>query len=138
MARGSEAARKARLCVAQEGVLPDAPAFDAENFDTLSEMIGEDGAREMVEIFEAETRQRLRRLAVGEKDMAALVREMHTLKGAAGTVASPRLAEFGRALEAAAQRGIVPTPDHLKAIEETLEVFLKKARYRNGIRSAAA
>jgi HPt (histidine-containing phosphotransfer) domain-containing protein len=122
---------------------PDVQAFNTQPFDTgsfdaLSEMIGDDGAREMVDIFEAETRQRLRRLAMGGQGMAALVREMHTLKGAAGTVASPRLAEFGRTLERAAQRGIVPSPDHLKAIEAALEAFLSKARSRNEIRSAAA
>ena len=49
-----------------------------------SEMIGEDGVMEMVEIFETETRQRLRRLAAGNQSIATLVREMHTLKGAAG------------------------------------------------------
>jgi HPt (histidine-containing phosphotransfer) domain-containing protein len=115
----------------------NAPPFNAGSFDALSEMIGEDGAREMVDIFEAETRQRLRRLATGGQDMAALVREMHTLKGAAGTVASPRLAEFGRTLERAAQRGVVPSPDHLKAIETALEAFLTEARTRNELRSAA-
>jgi HPt (histidine-containing phosphotransfer) domain-containing protein len=115
-----------------------ASAFDTRNFDTLSEMIGEDGAREMVEIFETETKRRLQRLAEGVPDIAALVREMHTLKGAAGTIASPRLAELGRTLEQAARRGVVPTPNHLKAIEEALGTFLVEARARNNIRSAAA
>jgi HPt (histidine-containing phosphotransfer) domain-containing protein len=109
------------------------PAFDARSFDTLREMIGEDGAREMVEIFETETRRRLQRLVAGGHNTAALVREMHTLKGAAGTVASPRLAELGRTLERFAERGITPTPDHLNEIESALEAFLTAARARNEV-----
>jgi HPt (histidine-containing phosphotransfer) domain-containing protein len=139
MARGL--ALQAEMSAARERLSPSGtstPAFDAEDFDSLSEMIGEDGVREMVEIFENETRQRLRRLTVGASNPAGLVREMHTLKGAAGTVASPRLAEIGRALETAAKQGIAPTVDQLKTIEETLEVFLIQARTRNGVRSAVA
>jgi HPt (histidine-containing phosphotransfer) domain-containing protein len=110
---------------------PPTPAFDAAEFDALREMIGLDGVMEMVEIFETETRQRLRRLAAGGLDTPTLVREMHTLKGAAGTVASPRLAALGRTFEQAAHRGTVPTPDDLKAIEDGLEAFLIEARARN-------
>jgi HPt (histidine-containing phosphotransfer) domain-containing protein len=113
------------------------PAFDARSFDTLSEMIGEDGALEMIEIFETETRRRLRRLVLGGHHTAALVREMHTLKGAASTVASPRLAELGRLLEQSAGRGITPTSDHLIEIESALEAFLAAARARNEVRSPA-
>lgn len=114
------------------------PAFDAAEFDELREMIGQDGVVEMVEIFESETRQRLRRLAAGIRDPTALVREMHTLKGASGTVAAPRLAAFGRMFEQAAHRGIAPTPDDLKAIEDALEAFLIEARARSESRSAVA
>ncbi len=115
-----------------------APPFDVCNFDALSEMIGEDGAREMVNIFETETRGRLRRLTAGEQSLATLVREMHTLKGAADTVASPRLAELGRMLESAAGRGVVPSPDHISAIGSALEAFLIAARARNESRCALA
>lgn len=118
-----------------ERILPcstNAPAFNAAEFDELSEMIGEDGVMEMVEIFEAETRQRLRRLAVGGQDLATQVREMHTLKGAAGTVAAPRLNALGRTLELAARDGIAPTPDDIKAIEIALEAYLAAVRARGG------
>ena len=101
-------------------------------------MIGEDGAREMVEIFESETRQRLVRLAEGVQNIEALVREMHTLRGAAGTVAAPRLAELGGTLEQAARRGMVPTAGHLQAIEDALGAFLAEVRARGELRSAAA
>jgi len=108
--------------------VPRDPAFDAAAFDELREMIGYGGVMETVEIFEIETRQRLRRLAAGGLDRAALVREMHTLKGAAATVAAPRLAALGRTLEQAARRGIVPSPDHRGAIEDALEAFLSEVR----------
>jgi HPt (histidine-containing phosphotransfer) domain-containing protein len=116
---------------------PDPPAFDAMQFDALIEMIGEDGAGEMVEIFETETRQRLRRLAGGDLDTAALTREMHTLKGAAATVASPRLTEFGAAFEQSARRGIAPEAGHLKAIEAALDAFLLEVRVWNERRASA-
>jgi HPt (histidine-containing phosphotransfer) domain-containing protein len=82
----------------------------------------------LVVIFEAETRLRLRRLEAGHQDTAALMREMHTLKGAASTVASPRLAEFGRTFERAAGQGIAPGADDLAAIENALDEFLIEAR----------
>ena len=45
-----------------------ATVFDAEEFNTLCEMIGEDGVLEMVAIFDTETRHRLRRLTCGDQD----------------------------------------------------------------------
>ncbi len=104
------------------------PAFDADQFDELSEMIGEEGVMEMVTIFDAETRQRLRRVAAGGLDNGTLVREMHTLKGAAGTVAAPCLTALGRSLEFAAHQGIPPTRDDMDAIEAALEAWLEAVR----------
>jgi HPt (histidine-containing phosphotransfer) domain-containing protein len=117
--------------VADDVAADNAAAFDALEFDALSEMIGEDGVREMVEIFATETRQRLRRLTAGGQNCATLVREMHTLKGAAGTVAAPRLALLGHAFEQAAQRGIGPTSDDLTAIATALDAFLVAVRTWN-------
>jgi HPt (histidine-containing phosphotransfer) domain-containing protein len=117
---------------------PPRLAFDAAVFDELREMIGYDGVMEMVEIFRTETRRRVRRLAAGGQDRAAVVREMHTLKGAAGTVGAPRLAALGRDLEQSAQLGIVPTPDHRGAIEDALEAFLAEVRSWTENQSAAA
>jgi HPt (histidine-containing phosphotransfer) domain-containing protein len=110
----------------------DAPAFNAAEFDDLSDMIGEDGVKEMVEIFEAETRQRLRRLAAGDQDIATQLREMHTLKGAAGTVAAPRLTALGRTFELAARGGIGPAPNDIRTIELALEDYLTAIRARGG------
>ena len=117
---------------------PRIAAFDAAEFDELSEMIGQIGAVEMIGIFESETRLRLRRLAAGTQDSATLVREMHTLKGAAGTVGAPRLTALGRTFEHAAQKGISPAPRDLAAIEDALEAFLREARARSQSRAATA
>ncbi len=108
----------------------EAPAFDAVEFDELSETIGEDGVMEMVEIFEAETRLRLRRLALGDQTITTQVREMHTLKGAAGTVAAPHLTALGRAFEQAARKGIPPVAKDFQAIEAALEAYLVAVRAR--------
>jgi HPt (histidine-containing phosphotransfer) domain-containing protein len=115
----------------QERKAREVPAFDATEFGALSEMIGIDGVHEIVEIFESETRQRLRRLMAGGQNIATLMREMHTLKGAAATVGSPRLMVLAQTLERAAQRGVAPTQDHIKAIDSLLEAFLAAVRTWN-------
>jgi HPt (histidine-containing phosphotransfer) domain-containing protein len=106
----------------------DAPAFDAAEFDELVEMIGSDGVMEMVGIFEAETRSRLRRLEAGGQDRPTQLREMHTLKGAAGSVAAPRLTTLGETFERAARTGIMPTRDDISMIATALEAYLSAMR----------
>jgi|ERR1051326_2686513 HPt (histidine-containing phosphotransfer) domain-containing protein len=118
-------------------VSSDVPAFDAVEFDELSDMIGEEGVGEMVHIFEAETRQRLRRLEAGGQNLATQVREMHTLKGAAATVGAPRLATLGLLAEQAARQGTSPTADNLAAIADALEAFLAELRVRDRSREPA-
>jgi HPt (histidine-containing phosphotransfer) domain-containing protein len=107
-----------------EPLCEETAAFDAAEFDELSRMIGDDGALETVEIFRSETKRRLRRLAAGDQDIATQFREMHTLKGGAGTVAAPRLAALGQIFERAAYRGIVPAPDQIEALDAALEAYL--------------
>ena len=106
-----------------------APVFDSDAFTELTGMIGDDGVAEMVFIFETETRARIDRLGLGGQDTACLVREMHTLKGAAGTVACPRLATMGRALEQAARGGARPRADDLQAIAAALDDYLAAFRF---------
>jgi HPt (histidine-containing phosphotransfer) domain-containing protein len=124
--RGAQAAPGGRWSALAPS--PDILAFDPGEFDELIEMLGEEGVVEMLEIFETETRRRLLRLTAGDQDIATQMREMHTLKGAAGTVAAPRLAALGRSFEQAARKGIAPGPDDLKAIEDGLEAFLVAVR----------
>jgi HPt (histidine-containing phosphotransfer) domain-containing protein len=111
-----------------EAAPPALPAFDAVEFGELSDMIGEDGVMEMVGIFEMETGNRLRRLAGGGQSVGMLVREMHTLKGAAGTVAAPRLAALGCMFEQAAHEAIAPSEDDLIAIADAFAAWLEEVR----------
>ena len=105
-----------------------APACDTTEFAELIDMIGADGVTEMLGIFVAETRRRLERLEAGSQDIATISREMHTLKGAAGTVGAPWLSGLARKLEHAAGDGIAPSRSDLRAIEDGLETFLLAAR----------
>ena len=109
---------------------PNADAFDIGQFEELTEMLGEDGVMEMIAIFEVDTRKRLDRLAAGTLDMQATIREVHTLKGAAGTVACPSLAAMGAALESAARQGKSPEREDLLTIEAMLELYLTAVRGR--------
>jgi HPt (histidine-containing phosphotransfer) domain-containing protein len=106
----------------------DTPAFDAVDFDELAEAIGDDGVKEMVAIFEAETRLRLNRLAAGDQSQQTQLREMHTLKGAAGSVAARHLAGIGMRLEQAVHDGIAPTRHDRDMIEAALEIYLRAVR----------
>jgi HPt (histidine-containing phosphotransfer) domain-containing protein len=109
-----------------DGPLANTPAFDAAEFDELQQMIGEDGVAEMVEIFELDTRDRLLRLSTGGQSVATLIREMHTLRGAASTVAAPRLTSLAWAFEQAAHEGIIPLEEDVAAIAAALEAFLRQ------------
>ena len=117
--------------LAKKTCMEDEPALNMLEFAELNDTIGVDGVSDMVWIFETETRRRLGRLTAGGLDMATTRREMHTLKGAAGTVAAPRLTALGRRLEQAANQGIAPTPDDLRAIGDALEAFLAALRARD-------
>jgi HPt (histidine-containing phosphotransfer) domain-containing protein len=106
----------------------DTPAFDEVGFDELAEAIGDDGVMEMAAIFSRETRKRLQRLRAGNQSNATLLREMHTLKGAAGSVAAPRLTDLGNRLEQVAHLGEAPTPHDLDAVAAGLEAWLAAVR----------
>lgn len=108
--------------------MDDTPPFDAAEFDELAEMIGDDGVMEMVTIFESETRHRLRRLAAGGQDLATLLREMHTLKGGAGSIGAPCLAALGRTFEQAACEGSAPSTADIGMIATALDAWLLAVR----------
>ena len=69
-------------------------------------------------------------LIAGGPDIATLLREMHTLKGAAGTVACPRLTALGSRFEQAARRAVMPSTADLMSIEAALDAFLAEVRTR--------
>ena len=75
------------------------PDLDTVAATTLAADVGEDGRAEMFALFTAETEARLGRLASGRLDASTLLREVHSLKGAAATVCARRLARRAAGLE---------------------------------------
>ncbi|MGE0419022.1 MAG: ATP-binding protein, partial [Acetobacteraceae bacterium] len=84
---------------------PDIPVVDTLALADLSMAIGEAGVRDMLGVFESETLSRLNRLSDATRDKAADQREIHTLKGAAGTVCARRLSTMAQTLEAHLREG---------------------------------
>jgi signal transduction histidine kinase/ActR/RegA family two-component response regulator len=83
------------------GAIPEGEgaALDREGFTRLKEEIGEDGVAGLVSVFAIETRARLAVIANPGGDGSARLREMHSLKGAAGAVCATLLFRRVGALE---------------------------------------
>jgi hypothetical protein len=75
-------------------------ALDDLAFGRLTEEIGADGVAELVAMFEAETRARLVRIADRGLDRGRLVREVHSLKGAAASACAMSLSQRAAVVEA--------------------------------------
>lgn len=78
-----------------------APTFERAAYDMLAEEIGDEGAREMLQIFIAETDARLK-LLQQLSDLADRTRikdEAHSLKGSAATFGFVRMSKLARSLE---------------------------------------
>ena len=80
-------------------------ALDTDGLREMGEAIGDDGVVEVVAIFQRETRDRLERLRSATVDPSVVEREMHSLKGAAGTVSALRLEAVARMVELRLQQG---------------------------------
>jgi CheY-like chemotaxis protein len=80
-------------------------ACDQAALAALTEDIGLGSVAELVNLFIAETRVRLRRMASLDGNTRPLTHEAHTLKGAAGTVCASHLADLAAALEARLRAG---------------------------------
>jgi HPt (histidine-containing phosphotransfer) domain-containing protein len=82
------------------------PAREGRAYEALVREIGEDGAREVREVFWSETSARLqqfRTLALAQHH-GRIAREAHSLKSAAGTFGYVRLAALALTLEKTAER----------------------------------
>jgi signal transduction histidine kinase/DNA-binding NarL/FixJ family response regulator/HPt (histidine-containing phosphotransfer) domain-containing protein len=88
-------------------VLAPPPALDRAVFAEIASEIGEEGARQVLTTFLADSPARIDRLREGAATGRALVveHEAHTLKGAAGTLGLLRLADLARRLEEEARAG---------------------------------
>ena len=87
--------------------------LDREAFESLAREIGADGLAELVVLFEAETDVRLRLIADGSLDRERLVREVHSLKGAAAAACATALSRAAAERETMLKRDEAMTPaDH--------------------------
>jgi signal transduction histidine kinase/DNA-binding response OmpR family regulator len=75
------------------------PVLDPDAFGRLMEEIGPESAAELVTLFTSETCARLLRIGDGGLDRATLIREVHTLKGAAASVCAVSLAARAAGVE---------------------------------------
>jgi signal transduction histidine kinase/DNA-binding response OmpR family regulator len=81
------------------GTEPGDGALDGLAFGRLTEEIGAEGVAELVTMFEAETRARLRLIADGALDHARRIREVHSLKGAATAACAMSLSHRAASIE---------------------------------------
>jgi CheY-like chemotaxis protein/HPt (histidine-containing phosphotransfer) domain-containing protein len=81
------------------------PVFDRTRYDEMVEELGEDGVRQLVDIFFAETDRRIALLRglSGMSDRIKIGREAHSLKGDAAALGLALLAELAETLERDAQ-----------------------------------
>ncbi len=116
-------ANAARLSDADRPPDADQPdeALDRQNLAGLKEDLGEDGVAELVALFEAETVARLTRIADHRLDRPTLTREVHSLKGAAGTAFAVSLARRAAALEVRLNRGEDMEESDMPALTEAFE-----------------
>jgi HPt (histidine-containing phosphotransfer) domain-containing protein len=108
--------------------VPDAAAevplaFDAAALHALGEDIGHDGVAEMLEVFQQETWVRLQRMTAAGIPSVNLMREAHTLKGAAGTVCAPLLRRRAEAIEARLRAGVPLEPGDIAGLSEAMQAF---------------
>ena len=99
------------------------PVFDRARYDAMVEELGEDGVRELMDIFLDETDRRialLRKLS-GETDRVKIAREAHSLKSDAGALGLAQLAELASALERDAPR--MAEAEYLAALDRLAPAF---------------
>ncbi|WP_170146048.1 ATP-binding protein [Rhodoplanes elegans] len=86
--------------------VPEPPTFDRDAYARLGEEIKPDGARQVLDTFLTDSRERLARLhSHVVAGAAGIEQEAHTLKGAAGSLGFARLAALAGRLEEDARAG---------------------------------
>ena len=100
------------------------PMVDPDAFAELLEALGEDGIGEMLTVFVAEMERRLAFLAVGTDDRELLIREIHSTKGAAGTIGAARLCELAAAIELRLKAGETWRPDDRTTLADAFHAYI--------------
>lgn len=87
--------------------LTDIPALDLEVYRGLLEMVGPETLQSVYEDFQVEATAQIEETAHAfqRQDVAVIQRELHTLKGNAGTIGLMRIHELAKALEVPAKSG---------------------------------
>ena len=102
---------------------PVTPPLDRARLAALVEDLEADGVAEMVAAFNEETAARLARLSKRGQEQEVLIRETHTLKGAASTVCADRLAELAAELEQRVIGGGSIGDSDLDALSDAFEAW---------------
>ena len=111
---------------------PEAPALDRAALEDLTAAIGPEALVELISLFQAETAGRLDRLRAVLHDAPSLAREVHILKGAAGTVCAARLIQLTEAIESRLRRGAEIVEADLDGLAEAYAAWSSAVRIRNG------
>lgn len=117
---------------------PTEAACDQAALAALVADLGAEAAAELLALFIAETRARLRRLADPALDAHRLLRDVHTLKGGAGTAAARRLATLAGALEARLRTGGTTGAADVAALQAAFAAYTDSVRAFARRREAAS
>lgn len=101
------------------------PAFDNDVIGGLKEMVGGDMLRSVFEDFRSEAEVQIENVlnAYHRKDVVAIQKELHTLKGNSGTIGLMRIHEITKEIEVPAKDGI------LDGFEKKFEILQEEFRY---------
>lgn len=101
------------------------PAFDSEVISSLKEMVGGEMLRSVFEDFQSEAGVQIENVknAYDRKDVVAIQKELHTLKGNSGTIGLMRIHEITKAIEVPAKDG------NLQDFEAKFEILKQEFEY---------
>ncbi len=132
-------------CLTDDACVVTTPSFEPVEaalgdgaFRRLIEEIGADGVAELVTLFEAESRARLRRLEAGDLDRDHLIHELHGLKGAAGAACAVLLRGRAAAMEQRLKDDDSRTEIDIVPLTEAFEAWCAAVRQAGIIEAIAA
>jgi signal transduction histidine kinase/HPt (histidine-containing phosphotransfer) domain-containing protein/ActR/RegA family two-component response regulator len=100
------------------------PMVDPDAFAELLDALGEEGIGEMLAVFVTEMDRRLALLAAGTDDRELLIREIHSTKGAAGTIGAARLCDLAAAIEIRLKAGEAWRADDRIALADAFHAYI--------------
>lgn len=101
--------------------------FDTSGLGELLQDVGREDLEEMIAVFASEMRSRLPRLRTPGLDAAVIIREVHSIRGAAVAVYAIALSRRAAALETRLKSGEPLTDADLTALEQSFEALMAMA-----------